>query len=97
MDDFVIQYCQDLSKKEFIMKTETVARKRKCKREYLNETKTRDMMKQLYDYLESMVDIPRIKYGKRQSIEILINEECLLLAKYIRDEKKSWKPRVINL
>ena len=45
MDDFVIQYCQDLSKKDFIMKTETVARKRKGKREYLNETKTRDMMK----------------------------------------------------
>jgi len=45
MDDFVIQYCHNLSKNDFIMKTETVARKRMGKREYLNETKTRDMMK----------------------------------------------------
>jgi len=84
-----------LSKKDFVMKTETVARKRKGKREYLNEPKTRDMLKKLYNYLESKVDIPRIKHGKRQSIETLINEECLLLAKYIRDEKKNWQPRVI--
>lgn len=45
MDDFVIQYYHNLSKNDFIMKTETVAIKRKGKREYLNETKTRDMMK----------------------------------------------------
>jgi len=97
IDDFCIQYCQGLNKKHFIMKTETVARKRKGKREYLKEPKTREMLKKLYDYFESMVDIPRIKHGKRQSIETLINEESLLLAKYIRDEIKKWIPRMIDI
>lgn len=32
--------------------------------------------------------IPRIKVGKRQEIETLINEEALLLAKFLRDETK---------
>ena len=35
-----------------------------------------------------------IKVGKRQTIETLINEEALLLAKNLRDEKKEWYPRV---
>jgi len=96
IDDFVIQYCQGLSKKDFIMKTETVARKRKGKREYLKEPKTRDMLIKLYNYLETMVDIPRIKHGKRQSIKTLINEESLLLGKFLRDEIKEWEPRMIK-
>jgi len=45
-------------------------------------------------YLESKVDIPLIRHGKRQRIETLINEEALLLAKYLRGETKTWIPRV---
>ena len=85
IDNFVIRYCQGFSKRNFIMKTETVARKRMVKRGYLSEPKTRDMLKKLYDYLESKVNIPRIKHGKKQSIETLINEESLFLAKFLRD------------
>ena len=40
------------------------------------------------------VEIPRVKVGNRQEIETLINEEALLLAKYLRGEKKEWVPRV---
>jgi hypothetical protein len=36
--------------------------------------------------LESIVETPRIKVGKMQTIETLINEEALLLAKYLRKE-----------
>jgi hypothetical protein len=32
--------------------------------------------------------------GKRQTIETLINEEALLLAKFLRDEKETWTPRI---
>jgi len=32
--------------------------------------------------------------GKRQTIETLINEEALLLAKFLRDERKTWTPRI---
>ena len=79
------------------MKSEAVSRKRKGKREYLNDAETRRMMKELERYFESKVEIPLIIYGKRQRIETLINEETSLLAKYLRDEKKTWIPRVSNL
>jgi len=39
-------------------------------------------------------EIPRIKHGKRQTLDTLINEEALLLAKFLREEKKEWKPRL---
>ena len=40
------------------------------------------------------VEIPRIKVGKKQTIETLINEEALLLAKFLRNERKEWVPRI---
>jgi hypothetical protein len=40
------------------------------------------------------VEIPRIRIGKIQTIETLINEEALLLAKSLRDEKKMWTSRI---
>ena len=51
------------------------------------------MIKELNQYFDSKVDIPLIRNGRRQRIETLINEEALLLAKYLRDEKKTWFPR----
>jgi len=36
------------------------------------------------DHFESMVNIPRMKVGERQTIETLINEEALLFARYLR-------------
>lgn len=36
-------------------------------------------MNQLNEYFELMVEIPRIKVGKKQTIETLINEEALTL------------------
>jgi len=58
---------------------------------------TNEFIKRLDVYFESKVEIPRIKVGKRQEIETLISEEALLLAKYLRDEKKSWVPRIAIL
>jgi hypothetical protein len=34
--------------------------------------------------------------GKRQEIETLINEEALLLAQYLRNEKENWIPRALT-
>jgi len=97
IDVFVIHYSQGLTEKDFTVKTEKVSRKRMGKREYLKESKTRDMIRKLYDYLETKVEIPRIKHGKNQSITTLINEESLLLASYIRGKNKSWKPRIAEV
>jgi len=70
------------------------ARARKGKREYLNDVKTKEMMRDLNDYFDTKIEIPLIRYGKRQRIETLINEEALLLAKYIRKERETWVPRI---
>jgi hypothetical protein len=43
------------------------------------------------------VEIPRIKHGNKQSIDTLISEESLLFAKYLRNERKDWNPRTVNL
>jgi len=93
VDDFVIQFCQGLMEKDFTDKSEIVSRNRKGKREYLNDKETRRMMKELQEYFESKIEIPLIRHGKRQRIETLINEEALLLAKYLRNENKTWIPR----
>jgi len=71
-----------------------LTRKKKGKREYLNGSKTRELIRELYDLFESMVAVPRIRIGKRQSVETLIREEALLLAKFLRKERKTWIPRL---
>jgi len=93
IDDFLIQYCRKLRRKDFTVKTESVSRKRKGKREYLNNSLTRDLMKCLSKYFEMEVEVPRIRIGKKQTIETLINEEALLFAKNLRDEIEDWVPR----
>jgi hypothetical protein len=45
------------------------------------------------DYFESTVEVERMRHGKRQTIETLINEEAFLLAQYLRDEQGTWSPR----
>jgi len=54
-------------------------------------------MSGLNNYFESIVEIPRMKVGKRQTFETLISEEALLFAKYLRNEKKDWTPRLAML
>ena len=97
VDEFVIQFCQDLGKKDFTVKSESVSRKRKGKREYLSDAQTKRMMRELQEYFESKIDIPLIRHGKRQKIETLINEEAMLLAKFLRDEQKTWISRLCGM
>ena len=49
--------------------------------------KTREFMALLDDFFDSMVEVPRLKHGDKQSITSLINEKVQLLAKYLRGEK----------
>jgi hypothetical protein len=43
---------------------------------------------------DRMVNVERIKVGNWQTIDTLISEEALLFAKYLREEKKDWIPRI---
>ena len=97
IEDYVIQFSQTLAKRDFIIKTEQFSSNRKGKRQYLNDNKTMDLMKNLTKYFEKTVEIARIRHGKKQTVETLIYEECYLLAKYLRNEKETWIPRIANL
>lgn len=96
IDDFVIQQCRGYNRKDFTLKRERFSHVsgKVGKRQYLNDLKTRDFMRRLNLYFERTVEVPRIRIGKRQTVETLINEEALLLAKYLRDERKTWIPRI---
>lgn len=94
IDDFIIGFCKELSKKDFITKSELMSRGKIGKREYLNDDETKSFMVELDSLFNSYVEIPRIRVGKRQEFETLISEEALLLAKYLRHEKPSWIPRL---
>jgi len=54
-------------------------------------------MKSLNKYFQRKVDVSRVRMGKQQEIETLINEEALLFAEYLRNEKQTWIPRTVNL
>jgi CRISPR-associated protein Cas1 len=97
IDDFVIQYCQNLAKRDFTFKTEGMSAQKKGQREYLNDAETKDFTTKLNACFETMVEIPRIKVGERQTIETMISEEAILLAKYLRIEKKEWIPRIASI
>jgi len=97
VDDFVIQFSRGLKKKDFIVKSENISTKRKGKREYLNDLQTSVLVKNLNEYFQKQVSIPRVRMGERQEIETLINEEALLFAMYLRNERQAWIPRIAEL
>jgi CRISP-associated protein Cas1 len=97
IDDFVIQYSYTLEERDFVLKEEAFSNNRKGKRQYLNDGKTSEFMKKLNAHFLTTVDIPRIKVGKKQEFETLINEEALLFAKYLRGELPTWIPRIAEL
>lgn len=97
IDDFVIQFCKGLSKKDFTMKYENYSSNRKGNREFLSDSKTSVLMKSLNKYFQNKVDVSRVRMGKQQEIETLINEEAMLFAMYLRNEKQTWIPRISKL
>ena len=96
VEDFLIENSASLRKKNFVMKNEDYSKNKVGQREYLNSSATTDLTRKLYACFESTVEVERIKQGKRQTVETLINEEALLLAQYLRDEQKEWCPRIAS-
>jgi len=64
------------------------------KRIHLCEYETDSLADGLNNLFNGWVKIPRIKHGKKQTLDTLINEEALLLAKFLRSERKDWIPRL---
>ena len=95
--DFIIEYCKKVKASGFVLKTEDYFANRKGKRQHLNEEKTRDLINRLNRYFEMRVGIPRIRRGKSQQVETVIAEEAMLFAKYLRNERQAWVPRIVSL
>ena len=89
IDDFLIEYCRNLSSKDFIVKTENSTRKKQGKREYLNNQLTRGLMKKLDCFFKSIVEVPRIKVGKRQAVGTLIHGEACYFLNISETRKKN--------
>ncbi len=64
------------------------------KRIHLCEYEADTLADGLNKLFEKRVEIPRIKHGKGQTFDTLITEEALLVAKFLRNERKTWSPRL---
>jgi CRISPR-associated protein Cas1 len=93
IDDYLIERCQKMHKKDFVIITDFMMSLKIGKKIHLCEYKTDELAEGLNNLCDKMVEIPRIKHGNRQTIDTLINEECLLFAKYLRNERRDWIPR----
>jgi len=93
IDDFLIRNCQKLTRKDFCLKPVIIGRK-KGKRMFLKDEIASSLVNRLHDYFMLKVKVPRIKRGMKQEVETLINEEAMLIGKYLRDERKEWIPRI---
>jgi len=67
------------------------------KRIHLCKYEADSLAEGLNNLFDRVVEIARMKHGDRQTIGILINEEALLFAKYLRHERKEWIPRLPNI
>jgi CRISP-associated protein Cas1 len=96
IDDFLIEYAQELKAKSFKLQTEFYSSNRKGKRQYLTDDLQKQFSKNITLFFQKKVNIQRICNGKSQEIETLISEEALLFAKYLRGERTTWTPRLVE-
>ena len=60
----------------------------------LSANKADSLAEGLNSLFNRKVEIQRIKHGKKQTLDTLISEEAFLLARYLRNEKQNWIPRL---
>ena len=95
IDDFLIERCRKLRKKDFVVVTDFMMRLKMGKRIHLCEYEADSLADGLNGLFDREFEIPRIRHGKRQTFDTLISEEALLLAKFLRNERKEWLPRIV--
>ena len=97
IDDFLIERRKKFHKKDFVVVTDFMMRLKMGKRIHLCDYEADSLAEGLNSLFEREVGIPRIRHGKKQTLGTLISEEALLLAKYLRKERKDWCPRLTTL
>jgi CRISPR-associated protein Cas1 len=93
IDDFLIERCHKLRKKDFVLVTDFMMHLKMGKKIHLKEYETDSLAEDLNAFFDRMVNVERIKVGNWQTIDTLISEEALLFAKFLRNERKDWNPR----
>jgi hypothetical protein len=94
IDAFQIERCPKLRKKNFVLVADFIMKLKIGKKVHLCEFETDSLAEGLNSLLEIEVEIPRIKHGNKQPLDILICEETLLLAMCLRNERKEWTRRI---
>jgi len=94
IDDFLIERCQKLCKNDFVVVTDFMMHLKMGKRIHSCKLETDSLADGLNALFKRKVEIPRIKHGKRQTLDTLINEEALLFAEYLRSGTATWRPRM---
>lgn len=94
IDDCVIRFGEQLRKRDF---RRVYFGKPKYPRLFLKNERQKEFENLLHGCFNAKVEVARIRHGKRQTVETLINEETLLLAEFLRAEIKQWSPRVVSL
>jgi CRISP-associated protein Cas1 len=97
IDDFLIERCHKLRKKDFGLVNDFMMHLKMGKKIHLKEYETDSLAEDLNAFFDRMVKVERIKIGNRQTVDNLISEEALFFAKYLRNERKDWNPRVANV
>jgi CRISPR-associated endonuclease Cas1 len=96
IDDYLIERGQKLRKKDFVVVTDFMMHLKMGKRIHLCEYEADSLADGLNNLFTRWVEIPRIRHDKRQTLDTLINEEALLLAKFLRNERTVWNPRLLS-
>jgi len=94
--NFLIERRKKFHRKEFVVVTDFMMRLKMGKRIHLCEYEAGSLAEGLDSLFESKIEIPRIRYGEKQTLDTLISEEALLLAKYLRNERRDWVPRIVD-
>jgi CRISPR/Cas system-associated endonuclease Cas1 len=97
IDDYLIERCQKLHKNDFVLITDFMMRLKMGKRIHLCEYEADGLADGLNSLFDTEVNVPRIRYGNKQTLDTLISEETSLLAKFLRNERNEWKPRIPNI
>ena len=83
IDDFLLKYAKSYAR-DFVFVTDFMMHMKMRKKNHLKEYEVDSLTEDLNTFFDRMVDIERIKIGKRQTIDTLISEEALLFAKYLK-------------
>jgi hypothetical protein len=82
---------------DFVLRNECSRLAKKSKRQYLNYRSQNEYLKSLNAFFQSKVEVPRMRRGEHQELGTLINEEDFLFAQYLRNERQTWIPRLVEL